>query len=85
MNSRLSVGDRWRIVSLRFDQGITPNRIASIVNCSRAVFFSILQLFHETNNVIECEGRGCTLLNKTDSRQYNSRSNDRKLNVLSMV
>ena len=63
MASHLSVGDQWRVVSLYFDQGNTLNKIASIINCSRAIVFNILQLFHETNNVIECEGCGCALLN----------------------
>jgi DNA invertase Pin-like site-specific DNA recombinase len=63
MSSHLSIRDRWRIISLRFDQGIAPNEIASIINCSRTTVFNILQLFHETNDVTEREGRGRTLLN----------------------
>ncbi len=64
MSGHLSVGDRWRIISLHFDQGMTPNRIAYIINCSRTTVFNILQLFRETNNDAEREGRGRTLLNK---------------------
>jgi predicted transcriptional regulator len=63
MSGHLSIGDRWRFILLRFDQGMTPNQIASIINCSRTTVFNILQLFRETNNVIEREGRGRTLLN----------------------
>ena len=63
MNGHLFVGDRWRIFSLRFDQGIIPNQIASVINCSHVTVFDILQLFHKTNNVIEREGRGRILLN----------------------
>jgi hypothetical protein len=63
MSSHLSVGDRWRIISLRFDQNITPNEIASFMNCSIATVFNILRLYRETNNVTEREGRGRNLLN----------------------
>jgi hypothetical protein len=63
MSSHLSVGDRWRIISLRLDQDMAPNRIATIINCSIRTVFSVLQLFHETNNVTEREGRGRALLN----------------------
>ncbi|CAF2710450.1 unnamed protein product [Rotaria sp. Silwood2] len=63
MSGHLSVDDRWRIISLRFNQGMTPNQIAYIINCSRITVFNILQLFHETNNIIEREGRGRPLLN----------------------
>ncbi|CAF4751062.1 unnamed protein product, partial [Rotaria sp. Silwood2] len=63
ISGHLSVGDRWRIISLRFDQGMTPNQIAYIINCSRITVLNILQLFRETNNVTEHEGRGRTLLN----------------------
>jgi hypothetical protein len=65
MSGHLSVGDRWQIISLRLDPdnpGMTPNQIASIINCTRRTVFNILRLFHETNNVIEREGRGRTLL-----------------------
>ena len=55
MNNHLSVGDRRRIVSLCFDQDLTPNQLTSVVNCSRATVFNILQLFHETNHVIKRE------------------------------
>jgi len=63
MSDHLSIGDRWRIVSLRLDQGVPPHRIASVIGCSRATVFNILRLFHDTNNVIEREGRGRALLN----------------------
>ena len=63
MNGHLSAGDRMQVVSLRFDDVVTQNKIASIINCSRAIVFNILQLFHEINSVNEREGRGRTLLN----------------------
>jgi len=71
MNSHLTVGDRWRTVSLRLDQGMTPNQIVSVINCSRATVFNILQLFREKNNVIEREGRDRTLLNNRRRTQDN--------------
>jgi MarR-like DNA-binding transcriptional regulator SgrR of sgrS sRNA len=58
MSSHLSIRDRWRIISLRFDQNMTPNQIAFTINCTTRTVFNILRLFHETNNVIEREGRG---------------------------
>ncbi|CAF4246766.1 unnamed protein product [Rotaria sordida] len=58
MPLHLSLRDRWRIVSLRLDQGISPTTIAVIVNCSIRTVHNILQLFRETNDVIEREGRG---------------------------
>jgi hypothetical protein len=55
MTDHLSVGDRWRIISLRFDQKASFNRIASVVNCSLATVHNILRLFRETDDVIERE------------------------------
>ena len=63
MNNHLSIGDRWRIISLRFDQNITPDEIASFMNCTVRTVFNILRLYHETNDVIEREGRGRNQLN----------------------
>ncbi len=50
---------------------MTLNQIATVINCSRRTVFNILQLFRETNNVIEREGRGRTLLNNTRRIQDN--------------
>jgi len=58
MSSHLSIRDRWRIISLRFDQNISPRQISRIVNCSFQTVYNILRLFNETNDVIEREGRG---------------------------
>ncbi len=63
MSGHLSVGDRWRIISLRFDQGMAPNQIATV--------FNILRLYRETDNVIEREGRGRTLLDNRKRIQHN--------------
>ena len=60
MNSHLPIGHRRRIVSLRFDQGITPNQITSVINCSCATVFNILQLLYKTSNVTECVECGRT-------------------------
>ncbi|CAF4833528.1 unnamed protein product [Rotaria sp. Silwood2] len=63
MSDHISVGGRWRIISLHLDQGMTPNEIASMINGTSRIVFNILRLFHETNNVIEQEERGRALLN----------------------
>ncbi|CAF4598075.1 unnamed protein product, partial [Didymodactylos carnosus] len=68
MSSHLSVGDRWRIMSLRFDQNMTPGGIASSMNCTIRTVFNILRLYHETNNVTEGKGRDRNLLNQSDIR-----------------
>ncbi|CAF1117281.1 unnamed protein product [Rotaria sp. Silwood1] len=58
MITHLTVGERWRIISLRFDQGISPNQITRMINCPLQSVFSILRLYRKTNNVLEREGRG---------------------------
>jgi len=63
MSDHLSIGDRWRIISLRLDQNMTTNEIASFINCTSRTVRNILRLYRETNNVTEREGRGRTLLN----------------------
>ncbi|CAF4018490.1 unnamed protein product [Rotaria sp. Silwood2] len=63
MSGHLSIGDRWRIISLGLDQGMTSNKIASGINCTSRTVRNILRLFRETNIVTERGGRGCTLLN----------------------
>jgi len=66
MCSHLSIRDRWRIISLRYDQGMPSNEIASVINCSIQTVYYILQLFRETNDIFEREGRVRTLLNETE-------------------
>lgn len=68
MSGHLSIRDRWRIISLHFDQNMTPNRIASIVNCTSRTVFNILQLFNETEDVVERQGHGRNLLNEEHTR-----------------
>jgi hypothetical protein len=58
MSGHLSIRDRWRIISLRFDQNISPRQISRIVYCTIPTVYNILRLFNETNDVIEREGRG---------------------------
>ncbi|CAF3131399.1 unnamed protein product [Rotaria sp. Silwood2] len=58
MNRHLTIGDRWLVISLRVDQCLSFRHIARIINCTHQTVHNILQLFHETNNVIELEGRG---------------------------
>jgi transposase len=58
MNSHLSVGQRWRIVSLRIDQGESVREIARMMHCCTRSVYSILQLFEETGDVMERTGRG---------------------------
>ncbi len=60
MTGHLIIGDRWRVVSLRQDQGISCPRIARIINCSVQTVYNILELFYETNDVVERQGRGGT-------------------------
>ena len=72
MPTHLSVRDRWRIISLRFDQNMHPPEIASTLNCSRQTVHNIVQLFSETNDVIERErpGRSSTNYDKTHQTLY---------------
>ena len=67
VNDHLCIGYEWRIISVRFDQGTTPNQIDSTINYSRTIVCNLLRLFHKINNLIECEdcGRDRALLNNT--------------------
>ena len=58
----LIIEDRWRITSLRFDQGMSATLIAAIINCAVQTVYSILKLFCETNDVTERGGRDCMLM-----------------------
>ncbi|CAF4723686.1 unnamed protein product, partial [Rotaria sp. Silwood2] len=80
MYSHLSIRDRWRIISLRSDQGMASDEIASRINCSIRTVYYILQLFRETNDVIEREGRGRRLLNETGFL-INEREFDKPINT----
>ncbi len=68
MSGHLSIRDRWRIISLRFDQNISPRQISRIVYCSFQTVYNILRLFNEINDVIQRERRGDdSLLTNTEA------------------
>jgi transposase len=58
MALHLSTRDRWRIISLNFDQARSVRQIARLIPCSIQTVYSILDLFEETNDVVERNGRG---------------------------
>ena len=58
MNSHLTIGERWRVISLRLDQGLGFRDIARRIKYTHQTVQNILQLFHETNDVLERERRG---------------------------
>ncbi|CAF1550923.1 unnamed protein product [Adineta ricciae] len=58
MSGHLSVGDRWRIVSLYYDEGNNVHEIANLVGCAIRTVYRILELFEETHNITERNGRG---------------------------
>ncbi len=72
MCAHLSVGERWRVVSMKLDQGMIPSHTASIINYSTQTVYNILNLFRETNDMIERRGRGGTNSLTADAR-INSR------------
>ena len=42
MTGHLSIRDRWRIISLYFDQNVLPSQIAVIIDCSIPTVLRIL-------------------------------------------
>lgn len=58
MRVYLSAGELWRAISMRLDQCMTKSRIANIINCSTQTISNILNLFTETNDVLERTERG---------------------------
>ncbi len=54
----LSIGERWRIITLHQDNNLSLRQIARIVNCSFSTVRRIIQLYEETHDVLEREGRG---------------------------
>ena len=66
MTGHSSVRDRWRIISLYFDQNVLPSHIAVIINCSIPIVRRILRLYDETDDVTEREGRGQPSLSDDD-------------------
>ena len=68
MSAHLSVGERWRVVSMKLDQNMSVPYIASVISCSTQTVHNILDLFRETNDVIERRGRGGGNSLTTDER-----------------
>ena len=50
---RLTIGTRWRIVALRIDAGWSLRRIAQHFNVSLGGVRCILQIFEETEDVVD--------------------------------
>ena len=66
MTGHLSVRDRWRIISLYFDQNVLPSQIAVIIDCSISTVRRILRLYDETGDVTERKRRGRPSLSDTE-------------------
>ena len=58
MSAYLRVGEHWRVISMIFDQGMSTFRITSIITCSIQIVYNILNLFLETDDVLERRSRG---------------------------
>ncbi|UJR34597.1 hypothetical protein I4U23_027373 [Adineta vaga] len=58
VSSHLSLHDRWRIISLNFDQGHNLHEIARRIPCSIQTVYNILYLFQEANDVTERDRPG---------------------------
>ncbi|CAF1293185.1 unnamed protein product [Didymodactylos carnosus] len=58
MAPHLSLSERWRIITLRNDFGLSMPAIAHRSNYSLSTIHRILDLFSKTNEVAEREGRG---------------------------
>ena len=70
MTGHLPIRDRWRIISLYFDQNVLPSQIAVINDCSVPTVLGILRLYDETDDVTEREGRGRPPLSDTDRTEF---------------
>ncbi|CAF3795419.1 unnamed protein product [Rotaria sp. Silwood1] len=51
------MGERWRIITLHQDNNLFLRQIAGMVNYSFTTVQNIIQLFQETDDVLEREGR----------------------------
>jgi transposase len=58
MSAHLDVGERWRVISMKLDQGMSTRQIAGIIKCSTHTVYNILNLFRQTDDVVERRGRG---------------------------
>ena len=50
VGKHLSEKDRWRIVVLRDDIGLSPTEIAELIPTTRATVYSVLRKFDETGS-----------------------------------
>ena len=64
ISGHLSVVERWRIISLYYDQNISPSAIAVNTDCTVRTVHDIVRLYDETGNVTERRGRGRSSLSK---------------------
>ena len=81
----LSVRDRWRIISLYFDQNVLPFQIAVIIDCSIPTVRRILRLYDETSNITESEGHNRSIIKgcrKYKSSYKNIQVNERVYTLL---
>ena len=58
MAGHLSIEQRWRVITLHRDCNLSLRKIAQLLNCLFSSIRHIINLFYETNNVLEREGRG---------------------------
>jgi transposase len=70
MFQHLSIDERWRIVTLHQDNNYLLRRIARMVNCSFSTLRRIIQLYEETHDVLEREGRGRRRLSNGTIRRH---------------
>ena len=58
VGKHLSEKDRWRIVVLRDDIGLSPTEIAELIPTTRATVYYVLRKFDETGSAHDKPGRG---------------------------
>ncbi|CAF3970265.1 unnamed protein product [Rotaria sp. Silwood1] len=58
MPAHLSIEQRWRMIGLHFDCHLSSREIARKLQCSTTTVTQIINLFKETKNVLERQGRG---------------------------
>ncbi|CAF1130987.1 unnamed protein product [Adineta ricciae] len=70
MAEHLSIRQRWTVITLHQDSHLSLRTIASRVNCSFSTVRNIIQLYEETHDVIERQGRGRRRLIDGPVRRY---------------
>ena len=53
MSGHLSVDEQWQIISLYYDQNISPSAIAVNINCTVRTVHNIVRFYDETDDIIE--------------------------------